>query len=110
MRIWGSVKRGAIGLIVAVVALGVVALVAFETLFAVFHEVLFPPGSFDFDPATERLVQLFPFRFWQESAIAVGVVIIVIAALVAVVAHRRAAQPSTEPAAEAAGTRVAEAR
>jgi integral membrane protein (TIGR01906 family) len=108
--LWRAVSRGAIGLTVAVVALGVVALVAFETLFSVFHEVLFPPGSFDFDPTTERLVQLFPFRFWQESAIAVGVVIVGLSAVVAVVSHRRAAQPSTEPVGDPAGTRVAEAR
>ena len=49
--------------------LGVVALVAFDTLFEVFHEIFFPAGSYLFDPATERLVQLFPFEFWQETAI-----------------------------------------
>ena len=26
------------------------------------------PGSYTFDPATERLVQLFPFQFWEETA------------------------------------------
>ena len=31
-------------------------------------------------PATDRLVQLFPFDFWQETSIVVGVVIIAIAA------------------------------
>jgi integral membrane protein (TIGR01906 family) len=84
-----AVRRGAIGLAVAVVALGGVAFVAFDALFEAFHEVLFPAGSYDFDPATERLVQLFPFQFWQETAIVVGVVIIVACALVAVVAGPR---------------------
>ena len=77
---------------------GVVALVAFDTLFEVFHEVLFPAGSYDFDPATERLVQLFPFQFWQESAIVVGVVIIAISAVVGVVAHVRSSRPSSQAA------------
>jgi integral membrane protein (TIGR01906 family) len=89
---WRAVGRGAAVLAVAVVSLGIVALVAFDTLFAVFHEVLFPAGSYDFDPATERLVQLFPFQFWQETAMVVGVVIIAVALLVAFFAGRRASR------------------
>ena len=60
--------RGSIGLIVGTVVLGVVGFVAFDQLFEVFHEIFFPAGSYDFDPATDRLVQLFPFQFWEESA------------------------------------------
>lgn len=92
---WVAVRGGAVGLIVALVASGAIALVAFDALFEAFHQVLFPGGSYDFDPRTEKLVQLFPFQFWQDSAIAVGVVAIVVAAGVAWVAHRRlAAAPS----------------
>ena len=47
-RTWRAVRGGAIGLAVAVVALGGVALVAFDALFEAFHEVLFPAGSYDF--------------------------------------------------------------
>ena len=61
-------------LAVGVVVLGVVALVAFDQLFETFHEIFFPPGSFLFDPRTDKLVQLFPFDFWQETAIVVGAV------------------------------------
>ncbi len=105
---WRAVRQGAVWLIAAVVGLGIFALVAFDTLFEVFHEVLFPAGSYDFDPATERLVQLFPFQFWQESAIAVGIVIIAIAAVVGVVAHARASTPSAQAATDQAATPVAE--
>jgi integral membrane protein (TIGR01906 family) len=96
---WRAVRGGALGLTVGVVVLGVVALVAFDQLFEAFHEVFFPPGSFLFDPRTDRLVQLFPFQFWQETAIAVGIVIIVIALGVAWVAGRRAAHGIAEAAA-----------
>jgi integral membrane protein (TIGR01906 family) len=99
--VWRSVRRGALVLAGAVVVLGVVAMVAFDALFEVFHTVLFPAGSFTFDPATERLVQLFPFQFWQETAIAVGAVIIALALAIAVFAGRRA--PRSTTAAEAAG-------
>jgi integral membrane protein (TIGR01906 family) len=87
---WRAVRRGAIGLAIGVVALGAVALVAFDALFEAFHQALFPAGSYDFDSATERLVQLFPFQFWQETAIVVGVVIVVGGALVAAFAGPRA--------------------
>lgn len=105
---WRAVRSGASWLAVGVIGLGIVALVAFDTLFSIFHEVLFPAGSYDFDPATERLVQLFPFQFWQESAIAVGVVIIAISALVALVAHGRVVRPSARVATGSADTPVAE--
>lgn len=87
---WRAIRRGALGLAIGVVALGAVAVVAFDALFEAFHEVLFPAGSYTFDPATERLVQLFPFQFWQETAIAVGLAIIVACVLLAVVAGPRA--------------------
>lgn len=105
---WRAVRQGATWLAVGVVGLGIMAAVAFDTLFAVFHGLLFPAGSFDFDPATERLVQLFPFQFWQESAIAVGIVIVVLSALVALVAHRREIRPSSQTATDPATAPVAE--
>ena len=86
---WRAVRGGAIGLIVVLVGAGILSVVAFAAVFELFHQIFFAGGSYAFDPATERLVQLFPFRFWQESAIAVGAVTVVIAALVAVVATRR---------------------
>jgi len=100
-RMWRSVANGARVLVVAVVALGVVGLLAFDQLFETFHEIFFPAGSFLFDPRTDKLVQLFPFDFWQETALVVGAVIIVIAVVVALAAGRRAAR--TTRAAFAAG-------
>jgi integral membrane protein (TIGR01906 family) len=96
---WRAVRGGALGLTVGVVVLGAVALVAFDQLFEAFHEVFFPAGSFLFDPRTDRLVQLFPFQFWQETAIVVGIVIIAIALGVAWVAGRRAGRGVADPAA-----------
>jgi integral membrane protein (TIGR01906 family) len=90
--VWRAVRAGAVILTGAVVVLGVVSFVAFDQLFEVFHEIFFPPGSYLFDPTSDRLVQLFPFQFWEETATAVGVVIVVIAVIVAVVAGRRASR------------------
>lgn len=91
---WAAVRGGSVGLVVVLVVAGVVALVAFDALFETFHQLFFPGGSYTFDPATERLVQLFPFQFWQETAIAVGVVSVLLAVAVAGLATRRLARPS----------------
>ena len=88
-RLWRSVRRGALGLIVGTVIVGIVGFIAFDQLFELFHRIFFPPGSYLFDPTTDRLVQLFPFQFWELSAMAVGLVIIVLAAVTALVARRR---------------------
>jgi integral membrane protein (TIGR01906 family) len=98
---WRSMRAGALGMVATFVVAGIVALVAFDALFEVFHRLLFAGGSYTFDPRSDRLVQLFPFQFWQETAIAVGVVAIVVALIVAAVAGRRhaaAASPDRQPA------------
>jgi integral membrane protein (TIGR01906 family) len=86
---WRSVAAGAAVLGVAVVSLGIVFAVSFDTAFEVFHRLFFPAGSYDFDPATARLVQLFPEAFWYETSIAFGIVIVVASAAVAWYALRR---------------------
>ena len=98
---WAAVRGGAVGLVVVLVVAGAVALVAFDALFETFHRLFFPGGSYTFDPSTDRLVQLFPFRFWQETAIAVGIVSVIVAAVVAGVASRRLARDSEPTAAPA---------
>lgn len=86
---WRAVRAGALGLIVALVLGGLVSFVAFDVLFETFHRLFFPSGSYTFDPSTDRLVQLFPFVFWQETAMSVGAVSIVIGGIVAGLASRR---------------------
>lgn len=86
---WRAVQGGALGLIASLIVGGVIAFFAFDALFETFHRIFFSSGSYAFDPTTDRLVQLFPFQFWNETAIAVGVVSIVIALVVALLAARR---------------------
>ena len=103
---WRAVWGGAVGLIATLVVVGLVSFVAFDTLFEVFHQIFFAGGSYTFDPATERLVQLFPFTFWQETAIVLGIVAIALALFVAWVADAKAGddQPDDAIAAPAATT------
>lgn len=73
---WQPVRAGAAGLAVAVVAIGLVGAFAFDLAFEIFHRLFFAGGTYTFDPRTDRLVQLFPEKFWFETSMAVGVVIL----------------------------------
>jgi len=95
---WRAIQGGALGLIAALVVGAFISFFAFDALFETFHRIFFPGGSYDFDPTTDRLVQLFPFQFWNETAIAVGAVSIVIALVVALVAARRLDRAADETA------------
>ncbi len=75
---WQGVRAGSSILAVSVAALAGFALVAFSLLFEVFHELLFPPGSYSFNPLVDRLVQLFPEQFWFNSTVVLGIGLIVI--------------------------------
>ena len=99
---WGAVRTGSLALIAALIGGGVLSVIAFDTVFEVFHRIFFAGGSYTFDPSTERLVQLFPLAFWQETALAVAAVCIVLAVLVAVVANRRATATTMSPAGDGA--------
>jgi len=91
---WRGVRRGAAGLIVVVAFLGAISIVAFDAAFEAFHRLFFAAGTYLFDPATSRLVQLFPDQFWSDTVLALGGVTIALAVLTAFVAGRQAGQVS----------------
>jgi integral membrane protein (TIGR01906 family) len=102
---WRAVAGGAKVMAVGVVALGIFSIVAFDAAFELFHRLFFAAGTYSFDPATSRLVQLFPDAFWSETAIAIGVVLLVLATLTFWYASRAAgrADMNVEPLAAAGG-------
>ena len=88
-RFWKRLERTAGGIIVVTLVAGVVGVLVFDTAFTIFHQLFFPGGNWQFDPATDRLVQLFPEQFWVESTVAVGITVIVLALLMRWLARRR---------------------
>lgn len=105
---WRAIRAGARGLVVAVVALGVVAVVAFDAAFEAFHELFFAGGTYTFDPRTDRLVQLFPDQFWSETTLALGAALLVLAVAVDRLAGRRL-RTLGRPTADPTRTRLATA-
>jgi integral membrane protein (TIGR01906 family) len=87
--LWRSAGRGATALAIVVVVLGVVSVIAFEAVFELFHRLFFTSGSYTFDPARDRLVQLFPQQFWSETTMLLGIGLVTLSALVAWIAARR---------------------
>jgi integral membrane protein (TIGR01906 family) len=87
--VWRAIRAGGLGLVAGMAGAGVIAIVAFDAAFEVFHELFFARGTYLFDPATSRLVQLFPDAFWSETAIAVGGISLVLALAAAWFAGRR---------------------
>lgn len=88
---WRAVARGAAILAVGAVVVGIAFALAFDQAFALFHDLLFPSGTWTFDPATDRLVQLFPYDFWTETSVAIAVVGLVLTTATWAFARRRAA-------------------
>jgi integral membrane protein (TIGR01906 family) len=102
-RLWRRLGLSGRVIAVATIAGGIAGLLFFDTAFLLFHELFFPPDSFLFDPSTERLVQLFPETFWIETAVGVGVVVILLGLGLAWLGARRSA--ALEPRAAAVGDR-----
>ncbi len=86
---------GAIG--ATALLLGIFFAVAFDTAFLLFHELLFPPGTFLFATGSD-LITLFPEAFWFDAALAAGGAIILTALVVTgigIVRWRSGEPPST---------------
>ncbi len=77
-QVMAAVGLGGAFVAVTVVIAAIVGVVAFDPLFELFHRVVFPQGDWMFDPGSQRLVQLYPFRFWQVMAAALGVLMVLL--------------------------------
>jgi integral membrane protein (TIGR01906 family) len=99
---WRAVSLGAKVLIVGVIVVGGAFAILFEQAFEIFHEIFFPPGTYMFDPAKEKLVQLFPDQFWSETSVALAATVLALGVLVLVIARRLGREPSDGAAASSA--------
>ncbi len=69
--VFSAIKIG--GLLTAglIAAIGLLAVLAWQSWFVVFHEVFFAAGSWTFN-AADTLIRLFPEQFWFDTALNVS--------------------------------------
>jgi len=96
---WRAVGIGSGVTIVGVAVVGIGFAIFFEQAFELFHELFFSPGTYSFDPADEKLVQLFPDQFWAETSVAIALAVLGLALLVWFAARRLSVARLTVPAA-----------
>jgi integral membrane protein (TIGR01906 family) len=90
---WRAVSIGARVTVAGVIVVGAAFVVFFEQAFEAFHEIFFGPGTYSFDPRTEKLVQLFPDQFWSETSVAIAAAVLALAVVVAMLAGRLGREP-----------------
>jgi integral membrane protein (TIGR01906 family) len=92
--LWRAVETGASVLVGGVIVVGVAFALFFDQAFELFHKMFFPPGTYMFDPRTDRLVQLFPDQFWSETSVAIALAVLLLAFLVVLEARRLGREPA----------------
>jgi integral membrane protein (TIGR01906 family) len=94
------IAAGSVG--ATAVLLAVLFAVAFDWAFAVFHQLLFPPGTWQFESGSD-LITLFPEAFWFDAALAAGAAIVLTAMIVTVIGilRWRSGGDRAEPVAQA---------
>ena len=94
---WRAVGTGASVLVGGVIVVGVAFALFFDQAFELFHGMFFTPGTYMFDPRTDRLVQLFPDQFWSETSVAIALAVLLLAFLVVLEARRLGREPTESP-------------
>ena len=77
-----GIAAGLLGFgVLTVAAIGL--LIDFETLFTRFHLISFANDFWKLSPSRDRLIQIFPERFWFDVSLTVGVVTLLQGAVLA---------------------------
>jgi len=92
---WRAVALGGRVVVAGVVIVGAAFILFFDQAFEAFHEIFFPPGTYMFDPRTEKLVQLFPDQFWSETSVAISLAVLALALGTTFVADRLGGEPDS---------------
>lgn len=80
-------------------AIGAFVVAGFDSAWTTFHEILFRNDLWQLNPATDRLIQMFPEPFWEEATYIVGIMTLAEATAIVIVAtayllfSRRAGTP-----------------
>jgi integral membrane protein (TIGR01906 family) len=91
---------GGVLTIAIILLLGAFAVSGFERAFERFHMIAFSNDMWRFDPRTDHLIQMFPQEFWYDVTMITGLLTLVEAALVCLIAviHLSVTHGSRAPA------------
>jgi integral membrane protein (TIGR01906 family) len=78
---------------VATVAMGLFAALAWDSAFTLFHELLFPPGTWSFPPDS-TMIMLYPPDFWFDAAMIAGALVLATSAVLSYAGWRRMREAS----------------
>lgn len=83
----GTIRKslfvGSLITLIAMITLGVLAALGWDTFFTNFHHVLFPQGNWEFR-MSDSLIRLYPPQFWVDAGIAFAALAIALTALMLV--------------------------
>jgi integral membrane protein (TIGR01906 family) len=72
--------------LVAVALVGALAVAGFDSAWNQFHELVFSNDFWRLDPDTDRLIQMFPEEYWQDSVLLIAAAIAVQGVILAALA------------------------
>lgn len=90
-RAWlrAAIRDGAALIVGGALVAAAAFTLAFDATFSFFHGIFFAAGTWTFNPATDRLVQLYPQEFWTLAALFFCLAL----ALLSFAAYRMTARP-----------------
>ena len=86
-RLREALLRGAVFTLAGIAAVVFGALVAWDMFFSLFHQLFFADGTWVFY-TSDTLIRLYPEKFWFDTALIIGVIVIGMALLIAGLAWR----------------------
>ena len=79
-------RAGAVSALVAVAVVGIVAALAFDAAFLLFHQIFFPQGNFLFAPGS-NLLAIYPESYFYGVTLRIGASFVALAGVMAAVSH-----------------------
>jgi integral membrane protein (TIGR01906 family) len=92
---WRGLLNGAVVTVVILGAISLYILMAWDSFFTQFHELLFPAGTWTFG-YDEGLIRLFPEKFWFDVGILLGIGTLVQALVIGAVAFALGRRSNSE--------------
>ncbi len=75
-QLFQAIEIGGAVTVLAIITVGTLAVIGWDSWFTAFHQLFFLPGSWLFSPA-DTLIRLFPIKFWFDSVLLISVLTLV---------------------------------